>query len=143
MLKALTLTLLALVTFGCSAAENDRAYAETNPVAPVANEAPPAEPEAPSRKVGVHERGVVNVAVENWGQPIYPDEAKKNKVEGVVLVRVNIQPDGSVSSAKAESGNPILIEAAEEWARGRRIVPHRVGGKSVKSSGILAVKFGK
>jgi TonB family protein len=143
MLKALPLTLFTLLAFGCSTARNDSAYAETDRVSPVTSETVEV-PEPPrSSNVATRERGVINVAVENWSQPPYPDEAKEKGVEGVVLVRVNIEQDGRVSRAEAESGHPLLTEAAEEWARGRRIKPHRVRGKIVNSSGILAVKFGK
>jgi TonB family protein len=142
MLKALTLTSFALLALGCSTAQTDPLSAETEPVTEVAHETNPEPDRLPTGNVAALERGVLNVAVENWSQPTYPDEAREKGIEGVVLVRVNVEQDGRVSRAKAESGHPLLTDAAEEWARGRRIIPHRVAGETVNSSGILAVKFG-
>ena len=92
---------------------------------------------------GPAERGVLNVAVENWSQPNYPQEAKDERVEGFVYVRVKVDKDGDVSHAQAESGHPLLRMAAEEWAKERRIQPYRLEGSAVESTGILVVKFGK
>ncbi len=44
--------------------------------------------------------------------PSYPELAKKMNVSGTVKVEVVIAPNGTVKSAKAVGGHPLLIEAA-------------------------------
>jgi len=46
--------------------------------------------------------------------PIYPDLARRMKVEGVVNVEATVDPDGKVQSTKTLSGNAILAPAAED-----------------------------
>ena len=142
MLKEIALALTTFLVLNCSTPEKDTANTEINPVSPIESETAGELEELRSSKVAAHERGGINVAVENWSQPTYPDKAKKKRIEGVVLVRVTIGKDGRVSSAKAESGHPLLVESAQDWAKGRRITPQRVRGEIVSSSGILVVKFG-
>lgn len=49
----------------------------------------------------------------------YPWLAKSARVTGIVVVRLFVAPDGSVTEAKAVSGHPLLTEAArknaEKW----------------------------
>ena len=45
-------------------------------------------------------------------KPIYPELAKKMNVSGAVKVEVVITPAGTVKSAKALGGHPLLIESA-------------------------------
>ena len=49
--------------------------------------------------------------------PSYPPEAKRLRMEGSVILRLVIAPDGHVSSALAASGNPMLTTAAENAAK--------------------------
>ena len=45
-------------------------------------------------------------------QPVYSELARKMNVKGAVKVEVVITPAGSVKSAKALGGHPLLIESA-------------------------------
>ena len=44
--------------------------------------------------------------------PVYPELARKMNVSGVVKVQVTIAPNGTVKTAKALGGHPLLIESA-------------------------------
>jgi TonB family protein len=55
-----------------------------------------------------------NRKVEKRVQPIYPELAKRMHVGGLVRVSVTVAPDGSVTDARALSGNKMLTLAAEE-----------------------------
>lgn len=46
--------------------------------------------------------------------PMYPELAKRMHIEGTVRVQVTVAADGSVTSAKAVSGNKMLAPAAED-----------------------------
>src|SRR5262249_21382028 len=49
--------------------------------------------------------------------PMYPELARRMHVSGTVVLRLTIQPDGSVSDAKVESGHALLGPAAQEAAK--------------------------
>ena len=49
--------------------------------------------------------------------PVYPELARKMNVSGVVRVQITIEPNGSVKSAKALGGHPLLIEPAVDAAK--------------------------
>ena len=44
--------------------------------------------------------------------PVYPELARKMNVSGVVKVQITIAPSGTVKTAKALGGHPLLIESA-------------------------------
>ncbi len=44
--------------------------------------------------------------------PLYPDLAKRMHLHGVVRVEAIVKPNGTVKSASALGGNPVLVDAA-------------------------------
>jgi TonB family protein len=65
----------------------------------------------------------VNRPVVSRVSPIYPELAKRMHVSGVVVLRVTVQPDGTVSQTTAASGHALLVTAAQEAVRKWRFVP--------------------
>jgi len=55
--------------------------------------------------------------VKSKGSPVYPELAKKMNVSGTVKVEVVVAANGSVKSAKALGGHPLLINAALDAAK--------------------------
>jgi len=49
--------------------------------------------------------------------PIYPDIAKRMKIEGTVSIQATVDATGKVSEAKSVGGNLILAPAAEDAVR--------------------------
>ncbi len=49
--------------------------------------------------------------------PAYPAEAKRLRIEGAVILRIVIAPDGHVTNALAASGNAMLMDAAQAAAK--------------------------
>lgn len=92
--------------------------------------APPA-PEVPARNVPepVLEVPRFNAAYLNNPPPAYPLAARRRGIEGRVLVRAEVQSDGSCSRVelKAGSGSNLLDQAALEAVRKWRFVPARKG----------------
>lgn len=74
-------------------------------------------------------------------QPVYPEEAKKEKIEGVVSVVITIGDEGNVIYAKAKSGPEPLHSASEAAAWKARFKPSFIDGKPVKVSGVMSYKF--
>ena len=52
-----------------------------------------------------------------WPRPVYPQIAQSARVSGDVEVGVDVRPDGTVASAKAANGPPLLHQAAEDAVR--------------------------
>lgn len=50
--------------------------------------------------------------VTKFATPIYPQLARQTRVQGDVSISVGVRPDGSVESAVATSGHPLLRPAA-------------------------------
>ncbi|HMD18746.1 MAG TPA: energy transducer TonB, partial [Alloacidobacterium sp.] len=61
--------------------------------------------------------------VEKRVPPIYPEIAKRMRISGVVHVEATVAPDGSVTAAKATTGNKMLSLAAEDAVKRWKFVP--------------------
>ena len=61
--------------------------------------------------------------VEKRVPPVYPEIAKRMRISGIVHVEATIAPDGSVTSAKATTGNKMLSPAAEDAVKRWKFVP--------------------
>ena len=73
--------------------------------------------------------------------PVYPEEAKEQKIEGTVAVTITIGEDGNVIFAKAKSGPEPLYGASEEAAYKARFKPTTKDGKPVKVAGVMSYNF--
>jgi TonB family protein len=58
-----------------------------------------------------------------------------------VNVEVLVDETGKVISAKAVSGSPLLMHAAQQAALGARFSPTRLGDQAVKVSGVITYNF--
>ena len=74
--------------------------------------------------------------------PVYPPEAKKDHLEGVVHIDTRLAKDGSVAEAKATDGHPTLAEAALAAVRQWRYEPVLgPAGKPVEVRLTITVNF--
>ena len=62
-------------------------------------------------------------AIKSRVPPVYPEIAKRMKIEGAIKVQATVDPDGKVTDAKAVSGNRILSSAAEDAVRKWKFEP--------------------
>jgi TonB family protein len=67
--------------------------------------------------------GLLNDKAIEMPQPVYPPTARAVRAAGKVVVNIEVAPDGSVVSAKAESGHPLLKAAAALVARQAKFKP--------------------
>ena len=74
-------------------------------------------------------------------KPRYPELASKVNVSGEVAVQMLIDEDGTVMSAVAVSGHPLLYGVSVEAARRSRFSPTKVDGKPVKVTGVITYNF--
>ena len=71
----------------------------------------------------------------------YPPMARQIRAEGEVVVAVDIDATGSVSSANAISGPPVLRTAAVDAVRHWKYQPATLGDKPVASSDSVKIDF--
>lgn len=88
----------------------------------------------------VHKR-VLNGEALLLPKPPYPPLARQMRVQGTVLVQVLIDETGRVVSAKAVSGNPALVTAAQRAALEARFSPTKLNDQAVKVSGVITYNF--
>ncbi len=87
------------------------------------------------------ERGILNGTAKSLPVPKYPIAARLAKVTGEVKVQVIIDKNGKVISAKAISGDRLLIPAAEKAASEAIFTPTKLSGQAVIVSGIIIYNF--
>jgi protein TonB len=109
------------------------------PPATRANAAEPAQPShfQPVALPGGIEPGRLLHSVE----PIYPSEAKKQRLEGIVELRLVVATDGSVRSIKLVSGDPLLASAAMSAAREFRYSPASLNGQPIEAIQTIDMSF--
>ena len=66
-------------------------------------------------------------------QPVYPREAKKKHVQGVVVLRLVVDTEGQVRSVDVVTGSPLLAPAAMDAARQFRYSPALLDGKPIET----------
>jgi protein TonB len=85
--------------------------------------------------------GVVNSKATNLVKPPYPPAARAVNASGAVNVQVTIDESGSVISASATSGHPLLRDAAVRAARSSKFSPTLLSGQAVKVTGVIVYNF--
>ena len=98
---------------------------------------PPPKKEPPKTISG----GVLNGKATSLPKPPYPAAARAVQASGAVTVQVLISESGSVISATAVSGHPLLRSAAVSAARGAHFSPTLLSGQPVKVSGVITYNF--
>ena len=87
------------------------------------------------------EMGELNKKALSLPKPTYPEEARRLKVSGKVIVRIVVDENGKVISASASDGPAPLRAPAEDAARLAAFEPVIQGGITVKVSGFLTYVF--
>src|SRR6266496_2859939 len=95
-----------------------------------------ATPEAPGKREPI-QGGILNSKAIELPQPNYPEEARRARVAGKVIVRVIVDETGKVISAEIEDGPIPLRLPALEAARKARFAAILVGGQPVKVTGVI------
>jgi protein TonB len=103
------------------------------------SEPPPPPPPAPPR--APISGGVLNGKAISLPKPAYPPIARQAHASGTVVVQVTIDENGSVISARAVSGHPLLQAVAVNAARNARFSPTKLSGQPVKVTGVITYNF--
>jgi periplasmic protein TonB len=83
-----------------------------------------------------------NPKITHWAKPKYPEIARKAMMEGTVIVKVLVGPDGSVMDAQILQGaNPLLNAAALDAARRCKFIPGKQRNIPVRAWMALPFNF--
>ncbi len=95
------------------------------------------------RRVDVLEYGEVEVEPHPMDivTPVYPEEAKKKKIEGKVTLQVVVNVDGSVSDVRVLEGPEVFHQAVIDAALQYRFRPAKHNGKAVPVRMIMPIEF--
>lgn len=113
---------------------------DENLVLGVPDAPPPPEPEGPVRfVVGGNITEPEKISGPN---PMYPEAARRARIQGVVVLECTIGKDGSVKEAKVLRGLPLgLTESAVDAVQKWQFKPSTLNGKPVEVLYILTVRF--
>ena len=73
--------------------------------------------------------------------PKYPADARKQKIEGTVVLKIRIGKDGSVGDIEVIQGDPMLVPAAVEAVKKWRYKPGTIGDSPYESPVTVSVAF--
>lgn len=85
--------------------------------------------------------GIINGSAVSLPQPVYPAAAAALNASGEVKVSVVIDEQGTVVSAEAVSGHPLLRAASVEAAKLAKFRPTLLSGAPVTVSGVIVYNF--
>ena len=95
---------------------------------------------APPQRVRVSS-GVAEVFLLKKVPPRYPEDARQARVQGVVVLKVNIGKEGNVYKTELISGHPLLAPAAIEAVRQWKYKPYLLNGAPVEVETQVQVNF--
>jgi TonB family protein len=101
---------------------------------------PPPAPPTPAARVRIG----ANVAAGNLIQqtiPVFPQEAKDNRIQGVVVLEAEINTEGTVTDLRVISGNPVFVQPAIEAVKQWVYKPVMLNGQPVEVVTTVSVNF--
>jgi TonB family protein len=101
----------------------------------------PSRPGLVNRPAVYVEDEILSARVISLPRPVVPDEARQQKVAGVVRVMATIDEKGNVAEAEAISGSPMLQGAAVDAARQAKFEPVMKNGQPARSRTVISYNF--
>jgi periplasmic protein TonB len=74
-------------------------------------------------------------------QPKYPKKARKNYIQGTVVLHAEINKEGSIANLVLISGDPLLAEAAMDAVKQWQYKPYLLKGQPVSVETEILVNF--
>jgi TonB family protein len=100
-----------------------------------------AQVDLPNRPAVAVENSALSGRVISLPRPVYPEEARRAKVTGLVRVLVTVDEKGDVVEAEAISGSPVLQAAAVDAAKQAKFEPVMSDGHPAKAKTVIAYNF--
>lgn len=123
------------------------------PAAPTQNNEASGNAETPAKEAGTAnaepakpnvikvQESVLRSAAMDLPQPEYPQAALLVRAAGTVEVQLLVNEKGLVTNARAQSGNPLLIPAAETAALRARFSPSKLSAEPTITFGVITYNF--
>jgi len=73
--------------------------------------------------------------------PTYPETAKRQKIQGDVVLQAVVEVDGTVRDLTLVSGDPVLAGAARQAITQWRYSPYLLNGKPVSMRTSITIRF--
>jgi len=73
--------------------------------------------------------------------PAYPNQARQQRLQGMVVLAATIMEDGRLGEIKVITGSPLLARAALDAAKDWRYQPFQLDGKPVKGETTITFAF--
>jgi protein TonB len=89
----------------------------------------------------VQDFSMVGLAVLRRVDPVYPDFARRARIQGPVVLMMTVDERGQPVQVQVLEGHPVFHEAALQAARQWRFEPARVDGRPVSAAFRLTLKF--
>jgi protein TonB len=86
-------------------------------------------------------QGVTGGRLTHKVEPVYPSEARLQRVEGPVVLDVLVGEDGNVHGVEVTSGQPLLAKAAASAVRQWRYQPFQLNGRPVAIHNQVTIQF--
>jgi TonB family protein len=74
-------------------------------------------------------------------EPDYPEAARQQQIQGMVVLELHVGPDGSVQEVKPVSGPPLLVQAATAAVKQWRFKPRLVSGHPAEMQTKITLNF--
>jgi protein TonB len=74
-------------------------------------------------------------------EPVYPEEARQQGIQGSVVLDLHIGKDGAVQRVDLISGPALLAEASTAAVKQWQFKPHSVGGNQVEMQTRTTLSF--
>jgi len=74
-------------------------------------------------------------------EPVYPEEARQARKQGLAVLDVVIAPDGTVKRLQPVSGDDLLVKSAAQAVRSWKFEPYQSSGRAVAVETTIAVEF--
>jgi TonB family protein len=125
-----------------AATENLTVTGKPQATAPPPQWAPPWKPDPPKptgpQRVSA---GVIQGLAILQPPPVYPDEAKANHVQGVVVLHARISREGTVKDVQVVSGPPPLLVSAIDAVRQWKYKPYMLSGEPTEVDTTININF--
>ena len=73
--------------------------------------------------------------------PAYPDDARKQGIEAVIVVKFVVGDSGQVENVKIVKGHPLFDEVVLAAVRGWTFEPATLEGKAVRMARMVKIPF--
>jgi len=85
--------------------------------------------------------GIISGLILKKIQPSYPEEAKKKRIQGVVILDADISKDGDVTRLSVISGDPLLAQPAMDAVRQWKYKPYLRNGQALDIDTQVQIDF--